>query len=542
MIKISNYKGEQAVNPEKAIKIVYCLYRVSTKSQVEENDIPMQKVACHQFADSHTGWIIKKEFYELGVSGYKIPASQREQLQELKACAERGGFDVLLVFMFDRLGRRDDETPFVLRWFYESGIELWSVREGQKFFDNSTDDLLNYMYFWAAKTESLKTSIRIRTKLRQMVAEGKYTGGTAPFGYRLVNSGEYNHKGKMILKHEIIPTEAAIVQMIFQNTIFNGMGTHMIAEMINEMGILTHNGAKFQSNTVQRILRNPIYCGFYYRGGMLSPIIAKLQIIDDSLYNEVQRILDSRAKKYKERKSLCYSNSTNLLSGNIYCGYCGNKMNSTSNFYSYTALDGSVHWYNRSRYICAGRVMNRSDCKGQGTFSAKHVDSLVNEYIENCLNKLFVVNSGTNVDKRYKEALKNLKNRIRDYEFQKEQIALRIKALYNQVTDSLIRKGSYNPEVLSEAIMHEKECLDSIEKELLVLQNERDDLDTLKKSVALRIKEFHGLLDKFKTASIAEKRIIINKLIKKVIVGKGNGGETRYKVDIILNDWYADLI
>lgn len=152
MIKISNYKGEQAVNLEKAIKIVYCLYRVSTKSQVEENDIPMQKVACHQFADSHTGWIIKKEFYELGVSGYKIPASQREQLQELKACAERGEFDVLLVFMFDRLGRRDDETPFVLRWFYESGIELWSVRDGQKFFDNSTDDLLNYMYFWAAKT------------------------------------------------------------------------------------------------------------------------------------------------------------------------------------------------------------------------------------------------------------------------------------------------------------------------------------------------------------------------------------------------------
>ena len=90
--------------------------------------------------------------------------------------------------------------------------------------------------------------------------------------------------------------------------------------------------------------------------------------------------------------------------------------------------------------------------------------------------------------------------------------------------------------------MHEKECLDSIEKEISVLQNERDDLDTLKKSVALRIKEFHGLLDKFKTSSITEKRMITNKLIKKVIVGKSNGGETRYKVDIILNDWYADLI
>ena len=96
---------------EKAIKIVYCLYRVSTKSQVQENDIPMQKVACHQFADSHTGWIIKKEFYELGVSGYKIPASQRDQIKELKVCAERGEFDVLLVFMFDRLGRLGHKSP-----------------------------------------------------------------------------------------------------------------------------------------------------------------------------------------------------------------------------------------------------------------------------------------------------------------------------------------------------------------------------------------------------------------------------------------------
>ena len=182
MIRISKKVEEQIPNKEKVIKKVYCLYRVSTKNQVEENDIPMQKVACHQFAESHSGWIIRKEFYELGVSGYKVAAADRDQIQELKACAERKEFDVLLVFMFDRLGRRDDETPFVLRWFYENGIEIWSVKEGQKVFDSNTDDLLNYMYFWAAKAESLKTSMRVRTKLRQMVSEGKYTGGVAPFG------------------------------------------------------------------------------------------------------------------------------------------------------------------------------------------------------------------------------------------------------------------------------------------------------------------------------------------------------------------------
>ena len=47
---------------------VCCLYRVSTKGQVDkaENDIPMQKKACHEFAESK-GWTIIKEHAELGV-------------------------------------------------------------------------------------------------------------------------------------------------------------------------------------------------------------------------------------------------------------------------------------------------------------------------------------------------------------------------------------------------------------------------------------------------------------------------------------------
>ena len=54
-------------------------------------------------------------------------------------------FDILLVFMFDRLGRKDDETPFVVKWFVEQGIEVWSVMEGQQRFESHVEDLMNYM-------------------------------------------------------------------------------------------------------------------------------------------------------------------------------------------------------------------------------------------------------------------------------------------------------------------------------------------------------------------------------------------------------------
>ena len=88
---------------------VYALYRVSTLGQVEKDDIPMQKTKCRAFAEEK-GWMIVKEFAEKGVSGYKVAAKDRDAIQEIQKAAVAGKFDILLVFMFDRLGRREDET------------------------------------------------------------------------------------------------------------------------------------------------------------------------------------------------------------------------------------------------------------------------------------------------------------------------------------------------------------------------------------------------------------------------------------------------
>lgn len=53
------------------MKRVYCLYRVSTKGQVDKDDIPMQKTSCREFAERNA-WTILKEFQEKGVSGFKV--------------------------------------------------------------------------------------------------------------------------------------------------------------------------------------------------------------------------------------------------------------------------------------------------------------------------------------------------------------------------------------------------------------------------------------------------------------------------------------
>ena len=180
------------------MKRVICLYRVSTVGQVDHDDIPMQKLACREYAATHPDWEIVDEISEKGVSGYKVSANARDAILEIKKRALLHQFEVLLVFMFDRLGRRDDETPFVVQWFVQQGVEVWSTKEGEQRFDNHVDKLLNYIRFWQASGESEKTAIRVKTKQMQMVQSGEYRGGLIPYGYRLEKLGRRNRRNQPV--------------------------------------------------------------------------------------------------------------------------------------------------------------------------------------------------------------------------------------------------------------------------------------------------------------------------------------------------------
>ena len=94
-------------------KRVKTLYRNSTLKQCatlvdEENnkfDIPLQSRECKKFISLHPDWVLIDEKVETGISGYKVSANDRCVINELRNEAIRKEFDILLVFMFDRLGR-----------------------------------------------------------------------------------------------------------------------------------------------------------------------------------------------------------------------------------------------------------------------------------------------------------------------------------------------------------------------------------------------------------------------------------------------------
>ena len=426
--------------PTIKMKTVYCLYRVSTKGQVDKDDIPMQKQSCREFASRQPGWVIRKEFQEQGISGYKVSANDRDAVQELKTAAINKEFDVLLVFMFDRLGRIDNETPFVVEWFIQHGIEVWSVNEGEQRMDSHVDKLMNYIRFWQANGESQKTSMRVKTRLHQLVEDGMYTGGCAPFGYRLVKSGVVNKKGKELMTLEPNPDEVPVVRLIFEKTVIEGLGSYVMAECINSMKVLTHNGSRFQSNTIKRILQNPIYCGFYVRGGVTSKRVPELQIIDDNMFDEAQNILNQRKLKNEDRTQMSQrSKSYTLISGNIYCAHCGRKLCSNSSVDTYKTKDGVVHNCERKyRYLCSGKAMKRNSCDGQSVYSAKIVDEKVIEALHKCFAQIKGTPREAAIEQRFKTLMSQIRQEIKKLEKENETLKRKLGELSEEIANALI--------------------------------------------------------------------------------------------------------
>ncbi len=225
------------------------------------------------------------------MSGFKVSAKDRDAIQEIQRAALAHAFDVLLVFMFDRLGRRDDETPFVVEWFVKNGIEVWSAMEGQQRFDTHVDKLLNYIRYWQASGESIKTSMRVKTRMEQLTQEGHYTGGIVPYGYRLEKKGRLNKKNQAVGDLAVEPDEAEVVRLIFEKYVTEGYGAQRICKFLTEQGVKNKKGRNIPTTSINRIIKNPLYTGVIHNGDCTSELIPELQIIDEATFQRAQELM-----------------------------------------------------------------------------------------------------------------------------------------------------------------------------------------------------------------------------------------------------------
>lgn len=516
------------------MKRVYCLYRVSTKGQVDKDDIPMQRLKCNEFAKAQ-GWMVVKEFSEKGVSGFKVSSEDRDAIQEIKAAASRKEFDVLLVFMFDRLGRREDETPFVVEWFVKHGIEVWSTQEGEQRFETHVDKLMNYIRFWQASGESIKTSLRIKTRMQQLTLEGKYTGGPVPYGYKKVKSGEVGKKGQELYKLAIEPEEAEIVSLIFEKTIKEGYGSHRLAEFLNEKGLRTHQGCKFQSNTINRILKSRLYCGYLVSGGSTSPLMKELQIVDENVFDSVQNIIKQRIVKNAERTIPLNTKGKTLLSGNIFCAHCGSHLVVTRYQDHYMRKDGTEYRVDQLKYTCYHKTRKLNNCDGQTSYIAETIDKAIVDVLDDLFKKIKETPKDKALEKRYKSQVGVCKSKYQKIESEVEKLENQLRTLKMEIGKALVGESAFTADQLSEAIRATQGNINEKISEKEKLKAELDNKQGAMGKLGYYYNQFLSWAEEFQNSTLEQRKMIACQLIRGVKVSRG------YNVNIEFNMNYQQF-
>lgn len=496
-------------------------YRVSTKGQVDHDDIPMQKIECRKFCAQH-GWRVVLEKAEKGVSGSKVSATKRDAIQELKAEAEKGNIDILLVFLFDRLGRIESETPYVVEWFVKHGVEVWSTREGQQKIDSHTDKLINYIRFWQAAGESEKIAERVATRIQQLNSSGHYSGGTVAYGYRAVHKGRVNKKGQPVKDLEVDPAEAPIVQELFELAAFEGKSAYAMAEMLNNRGLRTHSGAKFTPVHVLRILRHEGYLGYIVTRSVKSQHLPELEIISPELFQKANEMVDMRCTSNAEARKVAHKSDNNtLLAGLVYCAHCGAKMSGFMHHDRYKLRDGTVKEFLKPKYNCYQRAQKLRDCDGQALYLADRVDGIVLEVVRELFSSIRCAPRDKLLEQKIRQEYQDKRKQKAAMEKRLQDCEHALERYEAEVLRCLDGESGFSQEMLARLIAKAEAELRAARQEYAKVLQEAEDDRELAQKIKECYRQFCGWAEEFELAPLARKRMILSELLEKVEVGKG---------------------
>jgi len=319
------------------VKLVKAAAYVRMSSDQQEGSPEQQREAIKQHAENHNYRIV--QWYEdLGISG--DATTKRTDFQKMIADGSVGDFGAIVCWDQDRFGRFD--LVEAGRWIYplqQSGVILDTVTGGKTDWNNLVDQL-TYMAKQMGKAGYLR-DLSANVKRGQTKAQdaGKWVTGFPPFGYAVDPE-----------TRRLVPADAKTVrtlQQIFERYAA-GDSLKQVAAWLNELGILTTRGNKWQQRAVTNVLNNERYLGYSIHnqstqskylpdaatnGKRIFKPRKEWTIIPNTHEALISRELFDvvQSEKVKKQKHTG-PNSKNQypLTQLLYCGSCGEKMSGTS--------------------------------------------------------------------------------------------------------------------------------------------------------------------------------------------------------------------
>ena len=260
----------------------------------------------------------------------------------------KGAADLVLFTKWDRFSRNAGDAYQMINVLRKLGVEPQAIEQPLDLSIPENKMMLAF-YLAAPEVENDRRALNVFFGMRRAKKEGRYMG-LAPLGYQ--NKTDVQGR-KLIAPKE---PQATILRWAFEE-LANGIGnTEEVYKLAKEKGLTSTKSLFWFA------IRNPVYCGkiFIPKHKDEESRFVKAQhepIISESLFYEVQDVLDGRGRKYKVKTA---ANEYLPLRGFLICQKCGKLLTGS-------ASKGSYRYY--PYYHCVGQC----SCRHR----AEHINELL---------------------------------------------------------------------------------------------------------------------------------------------------------------------
>lgn len=409
------------------MKTAAAYIRVSTDDQVEYS--PASQLDKIREYAKRNGYILPDEYVYMdeGISGRHT--AKRAAFNRMIGTAKQKPkpFDAILLWKFSRFARnREDSIVYKSMLRRQCGIDVISISESIG--DDKMSVIIEAMIEAMDEYYSINLAEEVKRGMTEKASRGEAVS-IPSFGYRI-------EEGKYVPD----PDTAPALQRIFTDYV-NGKGLRTIAMELNDAGIRTRRGNKFENRTVKYILQNPVYIGKIrwtptgkadHRKQNDDTLIidgTHEPIISMDVWNQVQAKLEASPKTKYMRQS--DPKEPFMLQGLVRCSACGATLCQAVN---HTSLQCYAYAHGK--------------CKTSHSISIKKINAMLLEAIENAaVTGEFKITARPVVDlqknknipslisrekkklERIKDAYENEVYTLEEYKESREQIVKRIQEL-----------------------------------------------------------------------------------------------------------------
>lgn len=469
-----------------------------------------QLLECKRYAESHN-MVIVEEFYDDGISGTTTLRKEWERMIE-KMKKEQGV--IVLTYAVDRISRNVKDSLLIEELFEECNSQLISITQPELYADESpTAILTRNMNYSVAQYHSDVTRSLVKRALNQKAERFEFTGGIAPYGYKIVD------------KHYVVDEyEAQAIKVIFQ-MIADGYTYRQVAEKLTSLGYVRRNSKPFDYRTCYNdFIRNQKYKGVYiygrtkkskrsnnYNYHQSRPIEEQKiyenaipRIITDELWEQANSNLDRRKHTRNSRRK----GEEYLLTSKIYCA-CGKRM------YGNSRKSGNSDSIYTSYRCNSHDKLLTGDCSHAKELLRDDIDGYIINLLQWYLKKENSIEIIENVMNTVLESLEGNKG------IEIQQAKNRIGSLTRQI-NNLLDTLALGERSTIESIVSRIKDLEAEKKTLqdkiTALQVQESNLTRLsKEDVAMLLDEGFQLMSSEESQL---KKMIVRKFIDKIVVDK----------------------